>query len=612
MVILRVDGIADLNLRVGPDGTILISRGPALSSLDWSRAQAVFGNAAIDVAGLEQISIDAVAFEWKAVWLRDWERDNRTIAWDDSVPGVLEEIRRTAESFKTLMSADPSRHRGQVAAVPALIRELKPEQHENVLCLLDMPNGCNFSVPGAGKTLTSLATWRILKSQGKVDRLLVVCPRSAMEAWTNELSESFADAPQAHIFGADKIDSRAEVGLVNYEQLENPLKLERARKWLKLGSGHLVIDEAHRIKGGGPSVRWRACQTLGLASVRVDVLTGTPMPNSPEDLKSLFAITWPRLQEGSIGVSDYQKLRRKTVFVRTTKDELGLPPVELKVIVGEATPLHRQVLDALADNYRGLFDLSISESKHLSNRGKAVMTMLAAATNPGLLISREFSDIEFGFSWPPRELAEQGPLSAAISGYLNFETPWKYRQVVDLAGQLQAKGKKIIVWSSFIGNLAALKRYLAKFQPAVIYGAVSAAERATELARFREDPSCGVLLTNPQTLGEGISLHTTCNDAIYVDRTFNAGHYLQSVDRIHRLGLPKSTTTTIYFLQTDGSIDRRAATRLDIKIRALGSFLNDASLTESAIPTAEEIPAEEALGLDEQDFAEIANYTSMQ
>ena len=62
--------------------------------------------------------------------------------------------------------------------------------------------------------------------------------------------------------------------------------------------------------------------------------------------------------------------------------------------------------------------------------------------------------------------------------------------------------------------------------------------RESELGRFRSESDCLVLLANPAALGEGVSLHETCNDAIYLERTFNAGQYLQSLDRIHRLGLP--------------------------------------------------------------------------
>ena len=48
-----------------------------------------------------------------------------------------------------------------------------------------------------------------------------------------------------------------------------------------------------------------------------------------------------------------------------------------------------------------------------------------------------------------------------------------------------------------------------------------------------------VLVTNPHTLAESVSLHGVCHDAVYFECSYNLVHLLQSKDRIHRLGLPQ-------------------------------------------------------------------------
>ena len=58
-----------------------------------------------------------------------------------------------------------------------------------------------------------------------------------------------------------------------------------------------------------------------------------------------------------------------------------------------------------------------------------------------------------------------------------------------------------------------------------------------------------VLITNPHTLAESVSLHMVCHDAIYFEYSFNLVHLLQSKDRIHRLGLKSNQYTQYYFLQ---------------------------------------------------------------
>ena len=55
-----------------------------------------------------------------------------------------------------------------------------------------------------------------------------------------------------------------------------------------------------------------------------------------------------------------------------------------------------------------------------------------------------------------------------------------------------------------------------------------------------------ILIANPKKGGEGISLHYECSNAIYIDRSYDAGKYLQSRDRIHRVG-SKFENVNFYF-----------------------------------------------------------------
>jgi hypothetical protein len=233
------------------------------------------------------------------------------------------------------------------------------------------------------------------------------------------------------------------------------------------------------------------------------------------------------------------------------------------------------------------------------------MTLLAAATNPGLLISQSFTDHELGLHWPPLDIAEDGSLSSLIAEYLKHEHPWKFEFVAKQVSANSRLGKKTLIWTSFVGNIAVLRKALSRFEPAVVFGGVDTLTRESEIARFRNSKQCSVLITNPQTLGEGISLHDICHDAIYVDRTFNAGLYLQSLDRIHRLGLPPDMRTKIQLLVTAGTVDKSVESRLEAKVRAMSTFLEDTGLVHSAIPQVDEITPNEVLGLEAEDLDDI-------
>ena len=100
-------------------------------------------------------------------------------------------------------------------------------------------------------------------------------------------------------------------------------------------------------------------------------------------------------------------------------------------------------------------------------------------------------------------------------------------------------------------------------------------------------------------MSEGVSLHKECHDAIYLDRTFNAGHWLQSIDRIHRLGLLPTDETRIRYLVTAGTIDEIVDARIHVKARNLAEALDDPSLVGTALPDEDAAILERAVDTDD-------------
>lgn len=601
-----------LKVALEDDDNVIINPSVDVDPEDWRTVVLFWSRDIVAPIVSRQLSVPMTVFVEKLSWLRDvWKVGGGAYDISSEVMFQAKKFVNGAQAFRILKTQNTKRYTGTTVEVPNLLatRKLTPRQHENIMYLLDMANGSNFSVPGAGKTLTALCVWQILKKRGLLKKLLVVCPRSAFEAWELEPSDSFGFKGITEVYAGRILSENIEICIVNYEQLENLERLEYLRQWIIINDAGLVIDEAHRIKAGRKSVRWSAVRILSASAKRVDILTGTPMPQGPQDLEALFSVAWPKLSRLDLNVGLLPSLSRNTVFVRTTKGELELPKADPVIIANEPSELQTEILNVLLDKYVGVNLLSISDSKNYAKRGKAVMTMLAASTNPGLLAGRkEFSDHEFGFSWPPKAVTSDKRITDLIEDYLQHEIPWKFKYVALRAEDISKAGEKVLVWSNFVGNLASLKGILRKYQPAVVYGSVSQEDRVTELRRFRTDPNCKVLLSNPQTLGEGVSLHQVCHNEIFVDRSYNAGLYLQAVDRIHRLGLAPNQKTTIEILVSKGTIDERIASRLETKVKALSRFLQDEHLVKAAIPQGDELSPEDVLGLDDEDFEDIASY----
>lgn len=118
-----------------------------------------------------------------------------------------------------------------------------------------------------------------------------------------------------------------------------------------------------------------------------------------------------------------------------------------------------------------------------------------------------------------------------------------------------------------------------------------------------------MLVTNPQTLAESVSLHKVCHDAVYFEYSYNLVHLLQSRDRIHRLGLDPGQHTRYHFLETrfhtvEGavSLDRDIHDRLNQKEEVMLNAIENHEL-ESFGSDREEIESIlEGIGFDRSLF----------
>jgi SNF2 family DNA or RNA helicase len=207
------------------------------------------------------------------------------------------------------------------------------------------------------------------------------------------------------------------------------------------------------------------------------------------------------------------------------------------------------------------------------------------------------------FRVPPLEVAEGESLSMLLRRLPDYELPPKFQEALSIVSANAAVGRKTLVWTSFVRSITSLQALLAPFQPAAVHGGTL--DREAELRRFREDPDCNVLISNPATLGEGISLHQVCHDAVYVDRDFQAGRFLQSLDRIHRLGLAPDTGTRVTVLAAEGSIDEVVALRLAEKLDFMGRILDDPEVQQLGDPE-EELPM--AAGMDAADVRALLEH----
>ncbi len=525
---------------------------------------------------------------------------------------------------KLRLSSNPSTQTLDIQALlnqASFNRNLKSEQIRDVSSLLKLKHGANFSVPGAGKTATLLAVHTILKSQGIISKLFVVCPINAFISWEDEIKSIFQQKLKVQRLSSSLLNNFGEilrispdVLLVNYEKLrkENSGMLS----YFLTNNIHLILDESHRIKGGNNNLSYSLISKLSDLAKRRDVLSGTPMPQSYLDLQPQFDLLWPgeEIIPDTINGNEDTKIERinsaiKDLYVRTTKNELHLRDPEIIYTKISLGTIQRQLYQLFkSEAARTIAGMNRVDLINFRKIGKSVVRLLQAATNPMLL------GLQDDFYEETLPVPENSNIWELLDEFVKYEKPKKIEYLQERVKNILSTNKenKIVIWSYFVRNIQLLERIFANYNPVSIYGGIGTGSdedennREGRIKKFHNEPSCRLMIANPQACGEGISLHKVCHYAIYLDRNFNAAHFLQSIDRIHRLGLSDKIDTKVEILVAEGTIDEVLIQRLNEKILNMGKILDDKYLQTLAYD-----PADIALdenGIDNKDLVEIKRH----
>lgn len=497
-------------------------------------------------------------------------------------------------------------------------RLLYPLQLLSAYHLAFSQNACNFSVPGAGKTSIVYGAYAYLHALPKenpkhIDRLLIVGPLSSFGPWELEYKECFGRAVCAKrlISGLSKEDKRdylyskkpAELTLISYASVVS-LK-DDLGYFLRYNKVMMVLDEAHKIKNSSGGVTAQAVLKLApYASGRV-VLTGTPAPNGYEDLYNMFKFIWPSKNVIGFEVNQLRDISARPdesrterlinnispYFIRIRKSDLNIPPATVNPpILVPMGKYQQRIYDFIEKKYvqaiieDGPIDLT-SKFKAALTQARMIRLM-QAATDPAMLktpLKMVVQDDETPIE--ADQAIDDSEVLRAITDYEQIETPSKYVAVKELIEKIVSAGEKVVVWATFIHTVLGLKDYLLSCGIACqeLYGAIpveKGAETSTQedeaITRERivqefQSPSCPykVIIANPFAVAESISLHKACHNAIYMERSFNAAHFVQSKDRIHRYGLKEGTETNYYYVLSKDSIDETIDLRLSEKERRM-------------------------------------------
>lgn len=394
------------------------------------------------------------------------------------------------------------------------------------------PRCYNFSEAGTGKT--SAAAWAAdyLMTQGKIERVLIVCPMSIMDtAWRADLFRTAMHRTVAIAMGTREqriavINGGYEFVIINYDGV----KVVRG-ELAAAGFDLVIIDEANAIKNVGTG-RWKALASLMQPTTRMWMMTGTPAAQSPEDAyglgKLLAPASVPRFQGAwrdkvMTKVTQYKWVPRsdaqQTVFnvlqpaIRFTKEEcLDLPDMLYVDRVAPMTPMQQNYYDAI-------------KTEMLAEASGVTITAVNAAVKVTKLLQ-----------------IAQGAVYGDDKEVVLFDVKNRLKELMDVIDETP---HKVLVFVPYKHSMDMLLDALGKRHITVdaIHGGVPAGRRADIIKQFQSEDTPRVLLLQPQATAHGITL-TRADQVVWWGPTSSAELYIQANSRAHRAGQANKVTVT--------------------------------------------------------------------
>lgn len=487
--------------------------------------------------------------------------------------------------------------------------DIKSYQKISINHMVNVENTANFSMPGSGKTLMTYGVYDLLKSKKIVEQLFVVGPLASFRPWEDEYQFCFNANPKKNIIrhigtNRDKDISRlrdydvilTSIGTATNDSISLRNQLFKQKKIM------MVIDESHRIKSFDEDATFaNSMIELGRDATRRYILTGTPMPHDWEDLWSQITFLWPNNE--ILGTrDDFNSLLDDMDGERIISDRINFLWTRVsnrqmeKELPKKNRITHFVKMDPIQDEIYSAIESGIISNQQSDDVGfdkitqwrkNKVLRLLQSVTNPKLLTLKDPL-----FNLDPI-LIDNSDILQKIKKY--DEIPAKIRSTAELARNISDKGKNVIIYTIFIKNVDYLCNLLHDKDPIPISSEISTKEKIKDVElkerhidKFKNGEGKGrILVATLGSIAESVSLHkndkgeSICQDAIYLEKSFNAGQYMQSLQRINRLGSDKKKPINYHFMisrfnnNTGGTIDGIIEGVLSDRVRIMHNLLND-------------------------------------
>ena len=438
--------------------------------------------------------------------------------------------------------------------------KLKPFEHQKAtssFLTLHKRAFC-FNEQGTGKTASAIWASDYLMKEGKINRVLVICPLSIMDsAWRADLFTFAMHRTVDIAYGSSEkrkkiINQGAEYVIINYDGVEIV-----ADEIVNGGFDLIIADEATHYKNP-QTRRWKVLNKLVAPNTWLWMMTGTPAAQSPLDAYGLAKLVNPDgvpkffssfRDKVMVKITQFKWLPKEdsvdTVHkalqpaIRFTKDQcLDLPDIVYTKRVVEMTKQQKKYYDQLKR-----FMVMQTTDEQITAPNAAVNMNKLLQVSAGAIYTEDGEALEFDIKHRYKALKE----------------------VIDESSQ------KILVFVPFRHTIDIISDKLEKdgITTDIIRGDVSVSKRTEIFKRFQEQSDPRVLIIQPQSAAHGVTL-TAANTIVWWGPTSSLETYAQANARIHRSGQThKCTVVQLQSSPIEGRVYSLLNNRINIHSQIL-------------------------------------------
>lgn len=441
---------------------------------------------------------------------------------------------------------------------------LHPYQADGVRFAFEGGRTINADEMGLGKTVQAIATAELLKREGLVGSIIIICPTSLKYQWLSEIRK-FTDSTAIVVEG-NVIMRKEQLNDFNY--FYKICSFHAMSNSVKAGflphTDMIIYDELQRLKNKDTQM---GKQLRKLQSQYVMALSGTPLENKLDELYSVtqlvdqyvlgpyYKFNADTTLTDSLGkIVGYRNLHKvagklKNILIRRKKSDVKLQ-MPARTDTNLFVPMTKEQID-IHDEYK--FQVSIivdkwRRFKFLSEVDRKRLLLL-------LSMMRMVCDSTFILDQKSRFDTKIDEAMAIISNLLDSDEG------------------KVVIFSQWERMLRILAEELNEkgIDFCFLHGGVPSAKRKNLIDRFRDDQGYRIFLSTDAG-ATGLNLQTA-SLLINLDLPWNPAVLEQRIARIYRLG--QSNPVQIINMVARGTIEERMLSTLMFKSNLAAGILDD-------------------------------------